>query len=108
VYQHRDRTRTLKTELEMAKTLKTAAQLTAVCKQTGVEGIRPIADDRIDHNWTCKFLRRSGSAPSPDCQQMLATIVHVQQKYDLAAKSDLFVLMGDASTEAQVAEREWP
>jgi hypothetical protein len=39
---------------------------------------------------------------------MLATVVHVQQKYDLAAKSDLFVLMGDASTEAQVAEREWP
>jgi hypothetical protein len=97
VYQHRDRTRTLKTELEMAKTLKTAAQLTAlinaelskheVCKQTGVEGIRPIADDRIDHNWTCKFLRRSGSAPSPDCQQMLATVVHeLQQKYDLAAE----------------------
>jgi hypothetical protein len=81
----------------MAKALKTAAQLTAlinaelskheVCKHTGVEGIRPIADDRIDHNWTCKFLRRSGSAPSPDCQQMLAAIVHeLQQKYDLAAE----------------------
>jgi hypothetical protein len=81
----------------MAKTLKTAAQLTAlinaelskheVCKRTGVESITPIADDRIDHNWTCKFLRESGSAPSPDCQQMLATVVHqLQHKYDLAAE----------------------
>jgi hypothetical protein len=79
----------------MAKALKTAAELTAlinaelskhaVCKYTSAEGIRPIADDRITHNWTCKFLLRSGSAPSPDCQQVLATVVHeLQQKYDLA------------------------
>jgi hypothetical protein len=79
----------------MAKALKTAADLTAlinaelskhpVCKYTSVEGIRPVADDRIDHNWTCKFLRRSGTGPSPDCQQILATVVHeLQQKYDLA------------------------
>jgi hypothetical protein len=72
----------------MAKTLKSAAQLTAlinaelskhaVCSHTGAQGIEPI------HNWTCKFLR-DGSPPSPDCQQMLATVVHeLQQKYDLA------------------------
>ena len=78
----------------MAKTLKSAAQLTAlinaelskhpVCGYTGAEGIEPVADDRIPHNWTCKFLRGS-SQPSPDCQQVLATIVHeLQQKYDLA------------------------
>ena len=77
----------------MAKTLKTASQLTAlinaelskhtVCDHTGAEGIEPVADDRIPHNWTCKFLR--GGSPSPDCQQVLATIVHIfQQKYDLA------------------------
>jgi hypothetical protein len=52
----------------MAKALKTAAELTAlinaelskheVCIHTSVEGISPIADERIDHNWTCKFLRR--------------------------------------------------
>ena len=68
----------------MAKTLKTASQLTAlinaelskhtVCDHTGAEGIEPVADDRIPHNWTCKFLR--GGSPSPDCQQVLATIVH--------------------------------
>ena len=78
----------------MAKTLKSAAQLTAlinaelskhpVCNQTAAEGIEPIADARIPHNWTCKFLRRSRD-PSPDCQQVLATIVHeLHQKYDLA------------------------
>lgn len=78
----------------MAKALKTASQLTAlinaelskhtVCDRTGAEGIEPVADDRIPHNWTCKFLR-GGSPPSPDCQQLLATIVHdFQQKYDLA------------------------
>jgi hypothetical protein len=78
----------------MAKTLKSAAQLTAlinaelskhaVCSHTGAEGIEPIADTRIPHNWTCKYLRGS-SAPSPDCQQVLATVVHeLQQKYDLA------------------------
>jgi hypothetical protein len=65
----------------MAKTLKSAAQLTAlinaelskhaVCNETSAEGIRPIADNRISHNWTCKFLRSSGSPPSPDCQQVL-------------------------------------
>jgi hypothetical protein len=81
----------------MAKSLKTAAELTAlinaelskhqVCKFTSAEGISPIADDRIDHNWTCKFLRRSGTPPSPECQQMLATVVHaLQEKYDLAAE----------------------
>jgi hypothetical protein len=81
----------------MARALKTAAELTAlidaelskheVCIHTSVEGIRPIADDRIDHNWTCKFLRRSGTPPSPACQQMLATVVReLQQKYDLAAE----------------------
>ena len=69
----------------MAKTLKSAAQLTAlinaelskhpVCNHTGAEGIEPIVDVRIPHNWTCKFLRRS-SEPSPDCQQVLAAIVH--------------------------------
>ena len=78
----------------MAKALKTASQLTAlinaelskhtVCDRTGAEGIEPVADERIPHNWTCKFLR-GGSPPSPDCQQLLATIVHdFQQKYDLA------------------------
>ena len=76
----------------MAKTLKSPAQLTAlinaelskhaVCSHTGAEGIEPIADP--PHNWTCKFLRGS-SQPSPDCEQLLATIVHeLQQKYDLA------------------------
>ena len=78
----------------MTKALKTAAELTAlinaelskhaVCNYTSVEGISPVADDRINHNWTCKFLRGS-SQPSPDCEQLLATIVHeLQQKYDLA------------------------
>jgi hypothetical protein len=79
----------------MAKTLTSAAQLTAlinaelsthaVCNHTGAEGIEPIADHRIPHNWTCNFLRRS-SEPSPDCQQIFVTIVHqLQQKYDLAS-----------------------
>jgi hypothetical protein len=72
----------------MVKVLKTAAELAALINaELSKQGIRPIADDRIDHNWTCKFLLRSGSAPSPDCQQMLATVVHeLQQKYDLAAE----------------------
>jgi hypothetical protein len=79
----------------MTKALKSAAQLIAlinaelskhqVCEHTGADSIRPIADERIDHNWTCKFLRRSTTPPSRDCQQMLATVVHeLQQKYDLA------------------------
>jgi hypothetical protein len=79
----------------MTKALRTAAELTAlinaglskhaVCNNTSVEGISPVADDRINHNWTCKFLRRSGELASPDCQQILATVVHqLQQKYDLA------------------------
>jgi hypothetical protein len=83
----------------MTKALKTAAELTALinaelskradCNYTSVEGISPIADDRINHNWTCKFLRRSGSPPSPDCQQVLATVVHeLRQKYDLAPEEE--------------------
>ena len=77
----------------MAKALKTASQLIAfinaelskhaVCNHTGAENIEPVADDRIPHNWTCKFIR-GGNPPSPDCQQVLATIVHeLQQKYEL-------------------------
>ena len=78
----------------MAKTLKSAAQLTAlinaelskhaVCSHTGAEGIEPIADDRIHITGHANFFE-VGSPPSPDCQQVLATIVHeFQQKYDLA------------------------
>jgi hypothetical protein len=78
----------------MAKTLKSAAQLTALinaelskhtaCTDTGAEGIEPVADIRIPHNWTCKFLR-GGSQPSADCQEVLAMVVRaLQQKYDLA------------------------
>jgi hypothetical protein len=57
----------------MAKILKTATALTAlinaelskhlVCESTGVGGISPVVDDRVDQNWTCKFLRKSGSLP---------------------------------------------
>jgi hypothetical protein len=79
----------------MAKILKTAAALTAlinaelsrhlVCESTGVDGISPVVDDRVDHNWTCKFLRKSGSPPPPECRQLLAAVVReLQQKYDLA------------------------
>jgi len=79
----------------MPKRLKTAAKLAAlinaelsehqVCQNTGVEGIQPIADERVDHNWTYKFLRRSGNPPSPDSQQILAAVVReLQQRYDLA------------------------
>jgi hypothetical protein len=59
----------------MAKILKTATALTAlinaelskhlVCESTGVGGISPVVDDRVDQNWTCKFLRKSGSLPPP-------------------------------------------
>jgi hypothetical protein len=79
----------------MPKRLKTAAELAALinaelskhqfCKDTGVEGVELIVDERVDHNWTCKFLRRSGNPPSPDCQQILAAVVReLQQRYDLA------------------------
>jgi hypothetical protein len=79
----------------MSKALKTAAELAAlinaelskhqVCQNTGVESVRPIVDERVEHNWTCKILRRSSTPPSPDCQQILAVVVReLQQRYDLA------------------------
>jgi hypothetical protein len=82
----------------MAKALKTAAEIAAlvnaelskhdVCKGTRVTGITPVADDRIDHNWSCEFLRGSGTTPSPECQRLLAAVVHeLQQKYDLTTRA---------------------
>jgi hypothetical protein len=36
-----------------------------------------------------------GGSPSPDCQQVLATIVHeFQQKYDLLLMNDCLFLVG--------------
>jgi hypothetical protein len=82
-----------------------AAELTAminaelskhqVCVYTSVEGIRPVADDRIDNNWTCKFLQRSGTHRRRIVSRYLLRWCMSSSKSMISLpKSDLLDLMG--------------
>jgi hypothetical protein len=79
----------------MSKRLKTAAELMAllnaelrkqdVCAGVSVDGITPVADERVAYTWTATVLRRSGGPVPGQCSRLFVAAVHLlQQQYDLA------------------------
>jgi len=79
----------------MSKRLKTAAELIALlnaelrkqdaCTGVSVDGITPVADERVTWTWTATVLRRSGGPVPGQCTRFFVAAVRLlQQKYDLA------------------------
>jgi hypothetical protein len=85
----------------MSKPPKTAAELVALlnaellkqeaCTGVNVDGVTPIADQRVTCTWRATALRRSGGGPVPgQCSRFFVAAVRLlQQQYDLASEEDL-------------------
>jgi hypothetical protein len=81
----------------VVKRLKTAAELIALlnaelrkhdaCAGASVDGIAPVADDRVDYTWTASVLRKSAAPVPGQCSRIfLAAVRILQQQYDLASE----------------------
>ena len=79
----------------MSKPLKTAAELVAllnaelrkqdVCTGVSVDGITPVADERVAYTWTAAVLRGSAGPVPGQCSRFFVAAVRLlQQQYDLA------------------------
>jgi hypothetical protein len=79
----------------LSKPMKTAAELVALldaalrkqdaCTGVSVEGITPVADERVAYTWTATALRRSGGPVPGQCSRLFVAAVRLlQQQYDLA------------------------
>jgi len=79
----------------MSKRLKTAAELAALlnaelrkqdaCTGVSVDGITPLANEKVAYSWTATILRRSGGSVPGQCSRFfLAAVRLLQQRYDLA------------------------
>ncbi len=84
----------------MSKRLKTAAELVVLlnaelrkqdaCKGVSVDGVSPVADERVAYTWTATVLRRSGGPVPGQCSRFFVAAVRLlQQQYDLIAEEDL-------------------
>jgi hypothetical protein len=79
----------------MSKPMKTAAELVALlnaelrkqdaCTGVSVDGITPLANEKVAYSWTATILRRSGGSVPGQCSRFfLAAVRLLQQQYDLA------------------------
>jgi hypothetical protein len=84
----------------MSKRLKTAVELVALlnaelrkqdaCIGVSVDGITPVADERVAYTWTATVLRRSGGPVPGQCSRFfLAAVRLLQQRYDLLPEEEL-------------------
>ena len=75
--------------------MKTAAELVALlnaelrkqdaCTGVSVDGITPLANEKVAYSWTATILRRSGGSVPGQCSRFfLAAVRLLQQHYDLA------------------------
>jgi hypothetical protein len=75
--------------------MKTAAELVALlnaelrkqdaCTGVSVDGITPLANEKVAYSWTATILRRSGGSVPGQCSRFfLAAVRLLQQQYDLA------------------------
>jgi hypothetical protein len=89
----------LELKAPMSKPLKTAAELVALlnaelrkqdaCIGVSVDGITPVADERVAYTWTATVVRRSGGPVPGQCSRIfLAAVRLLQQQYDLASEED--------------------
>ena len=81
----------------MSKPMKTAPELVALlnaelrkqdaCTGVSVDGITPIADERVTCTWTATALRRSGDPVPGQCSRFFVAAVRLlQPRYDLASE----------------------
>jgi hypothetical protein len=83
----------------VSKPLKTAAELVALlnaelrkqdaCIGVSVDGVSPVADERVAYTWTATVMRRSGGPVSGQCSRFFVAAVRLlQQQYDLAPEDE--------------------
>ncbi len=83
----------------MSKRLKTAAELVVLlnaelrkqdaCKGVSVDGVSPVADERVAYTWTATVLRRSGGPVPGQCSRFFVAAVRLlQQRYDLRPEDE--------------------
>jgi hypothetical protein len=79
----------------MSKRLKTVAELVALlnaelrkqdaCTGVSVDGVSPVADEKVGYTWTATVVRRSGGPVPGQCSRFFVAAVRLlQQQYDLA------------------------
>ena len=79
---------------------ETAAELVALlnaelrkqdaCTGVSVEGVTPLADEKVAYTWTATALRRSGGPIPGQCARFfVAALRLLQQRYDLLPEEDL-------------------
>jgi hypothetical protein len=84
----------------MSKRLKTAAELVALlnaelrkqdaCTGVSVDGVSPVADEKVAYTWTATVVRRSGGPVPGQCSRFFVAAVRLlQQQYDLIVEEDL-------------------
>jgi hypothetical protein len=84
----------------MSKRLKTAAELAALlnaelrkqdaCTGVSVDGVSPVADEKVAYTWTATVVRRSGGPVPGQCSRFFVAAVRLlQQQYDLVAEEDV-------------------
>jgi hypothetical protein len=84
----------------MSKRLKTAAELVALlnaelrkqdaCTGVSVDGVSPVADEKVAYTWTATVVRRSGGPVPGQCSRFFVAAVRLlQQQYDLVAEEDV-------------------
>jgi hypothetical protein len=79
----------------ISKRLKTTAELVALlnaelrkqdaCTGVSVDGITPVADEKVAYTWTATAFRRSAGPVPGQCSRFFVAAVRLlQQQYDLA------------------------
>jgi hypothetical protein len=73
----------------MSEPLKTAAELVALlnaelrkqeaCTGVSVNGITPVANERVAYTWTATILRRSGGPVPGQCSRLFVAAVRLLQ-----------------------------
>ena len=54
-----------------------------------MEGVTPVADEKVAYTWTATALRRSGGPVPGQCSRFVAAVRLLQQRYDLLSEEDL-------------------
>jgi hypothetical protein len=55
-----------------------------------VDGVSPVADEKVAYTWTATVVRRSGGPVPGQCSRFFVAAVRLlQQQYDLVAEEDV-------------------
>ena len=75
----------MKTAAELVALLNAGLRKQDACTGVSVDGITPLANEKVAYSWTATILRRSGGSVPGQCSRFfLAAVRLLQQQYDLA------------------------